>query len=77
MKQVTDAVHARDLTAFVAELQREPWLLGDDFVWFQDRVIGIATSTRVSKHSSARFSTSILRSCGASRRRRRSTSNRH
>ena len=42
MKQVTKAVHERDLTAFVGELQREPWLLGDDFVWFQDRVIGIA-----------------------------------
>ncbi len=42
MKQVTEAVHARDLTAFVGELQREPWLLDDDFVWFQDRVIGIA-----------------------------------
>ena len=34
--------HERDLTAFVGELQREPWLLGHDFVWFQDRVIGIA-----------------------------------
>jgi hypothetical protein len=43
MKQVTETVHGRDLTAFVGELQREPWLLGDDFVWFQDRVIGIAT----------------------------------
>jgi hypothetical protein len=43
MKQVTQAVHERDLTAFVAELTREPWLLGDDFVWFQDRLIGIAT----------------------------------
>jgi hypothetical protein len=42
MKQATEAVHERDLTAFVGELQREPWLLGDDFVWFQDRVIGIA-----------------------------------
>ena len=42
MKQVTEAVHERDLTAFVGELQREPWLLGDDFVWFQDRVIGVA-----------------------------------
>jgi hypothetical protein len=42
MKQVTEAVHERDLTAFVGELQREPWLLGDDFVWFQDRLIGIA-----------------------------------
>jgi len=42
MKQVTEAVHKRDLTAFVGELQREPWLLGDDFVWFQDGVIGTA-----------------------------------
>jgi hypothetical protein len=42
VKQVTEAVHERDLTAFVGELQREPWLLGDDLVWFQDRVIGIA-----------------------------------
>ena len=42
MKQVTQAVHERDLTAFVGALQREPWLLGDDFVWFQDRLIGIA-----------------------------------
>ena len=43
MKQVTEAVHARNLTAFAGDLQREPWLLGDDFVWFQDRLIGIAT----------------------------------
>lgn len=43
MKQVTEAVHRRDLTAFVNELQREPWLLADDFAWFQERVIGIAT----------------------------------
>ena len=42
MKQVTEAVHKRDLTAFVGGLQREPWLLSDDFVWFQERVIGIA-----------------------------------
>jgi len=43
MKLVTQAVHARDLSAFAGELQREPWLLGDEFVWFQERVIGIAT----------------------------------
>lgn len=42
MKQVVDAVHARDLTTFVGQLQREPWLLGDDSVWFQDRLLGIA-----------------------------------
>jgi hypothetical protein len=43
MQQVMEAVHARDLPRFVSALRREPWLLGDDFVWFQDRVIGIAT----------------------------------
>jgi hypothetical protein len=42
MKRVTEAVHARDLTAFVSELQREPWLLGDEFVEFQGGVIGTA-----------------------------------
>ena len=42
MTRVTDAIHARDMTTFVGELQREPWLRGDDFVWFQERVIGIA-----------------------------------
>jgi hypothetical protein len=39
MKQVTEAVHARDLNGFAAALRREPWLLGEDFVWFQDRLI--------------------------------------
>ena len=32
-----------DLTAFVHGLQREPWLLGEDFVWFQAELIGTAT----------------------------------
>jgi hypothetical protein len=32
-----------DLTAFVHGLQREPWLLGEDFVWFQAELIGNAT----------------------------------
>ena len=43
IKQTTEAVHKGDLTAFVGALRRERWLLDDDFVWFQDRVIGIAT----------------------------------
>ena len=32
-----------DLTTFVRGLQREPWLLGEDFVWFQAELIGTAT----------------------------------
>ena len=32
-----------DLTAFVRLFQREPWLLGDDFVEFQAEIIGRAT----------------------------------
>jgi hypothetical protein len=43
MKGVTEAMHGRDLPGFVGALQRERWLLGDDFAWFQDRLIGIAT----------------------------------
>jgi ankyrin repeat protein len=40
--QVTRAADDGDVTAFVRGLQSEPWLLGDDFVWFQDGVIGAA-----------------------------------
>jgi hypothetical protein len=43
MGQVQRAVHERDLTAFVRGLQREPWLLGEAFVWFQVALIGGAT----------------------------------
>jgi hypothetical protein len=43
MGQIKRAVHDRDLTAFVYGLQREPWLLGDAFVWFQAELIGVAT----------------------------------
>jgi hypothetical protein len=32
-----------DLAKFVQALQREPWLLGDAFVWFQAELIGDAT----------------------------------
>ena len=43
MKQVRRALHERDLTAFVEGFQREPWLLGDACVWFQDELIGVVT----------------------------------
>jgi hypothetical protein len=40
MGQVRRGLHQRDLTAFVRGLQREPWLLGEAFVWFQVALIG-------------------------------------
>jgi hypothetical protein len=43
MGRVMRAADGRDLTAFVHELQREPWLLGEAFVWFQQRLIENAT----------------------------------
>ncbi len=56
MEQIKRAIHEHaghvanirhlaegDLTAFVHGLQREPWLLGEDFVWFQAELIGSAT----------------------------------
>jgi hypothetical protein len=43
MEQVSRAVLDGDLPAFVRELQREPWLLGDAWVWFQADLIGGAT----------------------------------
>ncbi len=43
MGQVSRTVHERDLTTFVSVLQREQWLLGEDYVWFQRRLIEIAT----------------------------------
>jgi hypothetical protein len=43
MARTTEALHARDLTAFAGELQREPWLLEDECLGFQDRLIAIST----------------------------------
>jgi len=43
MEQVSRAVLDGDLTAYVRGLQREPWLLGDDWVSFQVELIGSAT----------------------------------
>jgi hypothetical protein len=41
MEQVTRTIHDRDVTAFVAGLQREPWLLGEAQVAFQARLIDV------------------------------------
>jgi hypothetical protein len=43
MGQVSRALQERDLSAFAHELRRDPWLLGDDYVDFQRRLIEIAT----------------------------------
>jgi len=43
MGEVTRTIHDSDLTKFVAMLQREPWLVGDDYVWYQAVLIGTAT----------------------------------
>jgi hypothetical protein len=40
---VTSPAGTRDLAAFAGLLQREPWLLGEDFVEFQAGIIGGAT----------------------------------
>ncbi len=42
MGRVQRALHDGDLTAFIRGLQREPWLLGEPFVWFQVALIGAA-----------------------------------
>ena len=44
--RVVRSLHATDLAAFVDTLQRERWLLGDDYVWFQHDLIGTATLDR-------------------------------
>ena len=43
MEQVSRAIRERDLEAFVRG-QREPWLLGEAFVWFQADLIGVLFS---------------------------------
>jgi ankyrin repeat protein len=39
---VVRAFHAEDLASFERMLEREPWLLGEDYVWFQNDLIGKA-----------------------------------
>jgi hypothetical protein len=43
MGQVMRALQDGDLAAFVRGLQREPWLLGEAYAWFQTRLIEVAT----------------------------------
>ena len=43
MGRVTRAIHDDDLAAFVSVLRREPWLLGDEYVPFQNELIEKAT----------------------------------
>jgi hypothetical protein len=43
MQRVSRAVHDPDLTTFIGALGREPWLLGDGHVDFQNGIIGTAT----------------------------------
>jgi hypothetical protein len=42
MGEVIRAAHEDDVPALTRESQREPWLLGEAFVWFQQRLIEIA-----------------------------------
>jgi hypothetical protein len=37
------SLHDNDLVSFVNMLKREPWLLGDDYVWFQNDLIAKAS----------------------------------
>jgi len=37
--QIRRALHDGDLTTFVRGLEREPWLLGEDYTWFQQGII--------------------------------------
>jgi hypothetical protein len=43
IEQITRTIHEDDLTTFVDRLQRTPWLLGDDCVDLQVRLIELAT----------------------------------
>jgi hypothetical protein len=43
MTEVICAAHEGDVTVLLRQTTREPWLLGEAFVWFQQRLIEIAT----------------------------------
>ena len=55
MQRVSRAVHDSDLTTFIEVQRRESWLLGDDYVDFQNRVIGAATLNDRGQFISALF----------------------
>jgi hypothetical protein len=44
IERITRTIHDDDLTAFVGQLQRTSWLLGDDWVAFQVRLIEVASA---------------------------------
>src|SRR5262249_40234519 len=43
MEHAKRAILDGDLDSFASGLQREPWLLGEAYVWFQVELIGVAT----------------------------------
>jgi hypothetical protein len=43
IERITRTIHDDDLTVFIDRLQRSPWLLGDDHVDFQNRLIELAS----------------------------------
>ena len=53
MQRITRAIHDRDLTTFVSVLERERWLLGDEYVKFQSGLIETATLNDSSEFISA------------------------
>jgi hypothetical protein len=53
---VMRAFHANDVASFVKVLERERWLLGDDYVWFQNDLIGKASFN----HDRAGFISALL-----------------
>jgi hypothetical protein len=55
MEQIRQAVHARDLQAFVRRLRSEPWLLGDSWVDFQGGLIEMLAFQRDPKEFIAAF----------------------
>ncbi|MGA7804845.1 hypothetical protein [Bradyrhizobium sp.] len=44
IERITRTIHDDDLAAFVGQLQRAPWLLGDDWVAVQNRLIELASA---------------------------------
>src|SRR5918996_6431340 len=50
MQQVSRALHEGDLTGFVQGLKRDPWLLDDAFVEFQNGLISTAAYVHFEKH---------------------------
>ena len=56
--QVRRALHQRDLTTFIHSLERESWLLGKDFLWFQKRLVEDAALKGLSEFIIALFDSS-------------------